>query len=212
MPNFVQTSDQARLRSSAEIRLRNGTAPRTRGWTVSNDALGVLYRLASNPDTAGEGLKLLHELQAHQVELDLQHEQLEANESDFVEQIAHYKALYEFAPGGYFVLGHDACIVECNLAGAALFGMDQGDICGRSIDSFLRADGGATLGWHLKQLFSSTPDVACYVRSDDGGSDFRHMQVVANLAPGGEAILMIITECEPPPASEWSLQANASKR
>lgn len=201
MPDYAPTTDQARLRSSAEIRLHNGTAPRTRGWTVGNDALGVLYRLASNPDTAGEGLKLLHELQAHQVELDLQYEQLEANENDFVEQIGRYKALYDFAPIGYFILGRDACIMECNLAGAALFGMDQHDIGGRPIDSFLRADGRTTLGWQLKQLFSSTPDVACYVRSDDGGNDFRHMQVSANLAPGGEAILMIITECERPPAA-----------
>ena len=71
--------DQNQLRQAAEDSLKQGTTPPTKGWSISADALALLYRLASNPDSAGDALKLLHELQAHQVELDLQHEQLKAN-------------------------------------------------------------------------------------------------------------------------------------
>lgn len=200
-PGTVETVAQTRLRSNAEIRLRNGSAPPSKGGILGCDALNALFRLASNPDTVEEGLKLLHELQTHQVELDLQYEQLEANEMESAEQIARYKTLYDFAPLGYFVVGSDACIIEANLAGAALFGIDQDDIGGRPVDSFLRSEGKLTLGWQLKQLFHDTSEVACYVRSDDGGDDSRHLQVIANLAPVKQVILMIISECESPSAA-----------
>lgn len=65
------------LRQRAEGRLEEGMAPATLGWSTGTGALTLLHRLAGDPASAGDALKLLHELQVHQVELDLQHEQME---------------------------------------------------------------------------------------------------------------------------------------
>ena len=66
-----------KLRQSAVERLVKGIAPATRGSSLGTEALTLLHGLASTPQTASDALKLLHELQVHQVELDLQHEQAE---------------------------------------------------------------------------------------------------------------------------------------
>ena len=73
--------EQAQLRVDAEDRLEHGTAPPTRGWPTGSEALRLLHSLASAPASASEALKLLHELQVHQVELDLQREQMEQKRS-----------------------------------------------------------------------------------------------------------------------------------
>ena len=66
------------MRLHAETVLKEGSAPPTKGWPTGVGTLSLLHELASTPARADEALKLLHELQVHQVELDLQHEQMEA--------------------------------------------------------------------------------------------------------------------------------------
>jgi hypothetical protein len=75
--HVVDPSKLSELRQHAESRLQEGEAPKTLGWSSSAQALSLLHRLASDPASAADALKLLHELQVHQVELDLQHEQME---------------------------------------------------------------------------------------------------------------------------------------
>lgn len=181
----------AQLRFDAEHRLRSGTAPPTKGWTLSADALTILYKLASTPDSAGEGLKLLHELQAYQVELDLQHEQLEANEREFAQELARYKSLYEFAPAGYFVTGFDGQIIEGNLAGARLLGVGQEELGGQRLDRFLAPEYRATLASLLGKLHFEGTGTSCEVRTC--GDDSRLLLIHANVSPSGEAVLMVVS-------------------
>lgn len=190
--NSDSSKKLAQLRSDAEFRLRNGTAPPTKGWALSTDALTILYKLASTPESAGEGLKLLHELQAHQVELDLQHEQLEANERLFAEELAHYKSLYEFAPTGYFVVDFEGQVIESNLSGARLFGFDQEELAGKRIDHYLAPQCRATLGSLLRKLHFEGTAATCEVRTHDSGDGSRMLHVHANVSPSGEAALMVI--------------------
>ena len=71
--NPVKTEPVLPLRRQAEQQLREGSANFDVAYTASADALTELYRLSSNAKTASSGLKLLHELQTYQVELELQH-------------------------------------------------------------------------------------------------------------------------------------------
>ncbi len=85
-------------------------------------------RIARQDDTPLElseqmnAQKLLHELQIHQVELEMQNAELQKSYCDQELLLSQYKLLYDFAPVGYFTLDRGGCILKSNLAGARLIG------------------------------------------------------------------------------------------
>jgi PAS domain S-box-containing protein len=68
---------------------------------------------------------LVHELQVHQIELEMQNEDLQRTEAALQEVSDNYQDLFDFAPIGYFRLDEQGRILEVNLAGASLLGLDR---------------------------------------------------------------------------------------
>ncbi len=88
---------------------------------------------------AGE---LLHELHVHQIELEMQNEELQRAQFALEESRDRYMDLYEFAPVGYFTLTSKALISEVNLTGATLLGEERGKLLKSSFARFVtNADG-----------------------------------------------------------------------
>jgi len=209
--SMTYMSAQARLRLDAETRLEQGFAPPTENWTLSIKALTALYKLASTPDSAGEGLKLLHELQTHQVELNLQHEQLVANEREFAQELVRYKAFFDFAPAGYLIVSRNGRIIESNLAGARLFGVDADELGGRMIHSLVLDSSRIALAGLLDTLCTQGAAASCKVfvaavpasgsvcHSDNssGGnhdSGVRRLRITASVPPDSDTFLMLVSE------------------
>lgn len=186
--NQIKPSGPERLRSDAEGRLRTGTAPATAGWAVGAEALSLLYRLSSNPDSSADALKLLHELQTHQVELDLQHAQLAENESELALELAHFQALYHHAPAGYLVLGRDGRILRSNRAASELFGLDADQLKDHLLGSLLSPKSKAAMLGALNGAGSGTRTEAVQVQALDS----RPLGLVASMAPAEDAILALV--------------------
>jgi PAS domain S-box-containing protein len=180
----INLSTPAPLRHVAEQRLREGSPPPAQGgWATGVDALNVLHNLARSPESAADALKLLHELQVHQVELAMQHEQLEQSRAEVAESLERYVERFEFAPVGYFTIEPDGRIVEGNLAGADLFAVDRAELPGRSIESFVAADSRAALGAVLNRLRKDGPSETCEVYAEQAGRPRRRLQVVGRASP-----------------------------
>ena len=194
-------TDQTRLRLEAETRLKTGATPPNKGWTLSTDALMLLYRLASTPERAGEALKLLHELQTHQVELDMQHAQLEANEHEYRQELARYRALYECAPVGYFVVDPDGRILESNPAGAALFGVAADKLGGRPVASLLAPESAAELTALLDTPRPGGPTTIREAQARDDGNGARRLRLAANRSPDGKTILLVVLGLDRSPSA-----------
>jgi diguanylate cyclase (GGDEF)-like protein/PAS domain S-box-containing protein len=102
-------------------------------------------KLAQVPLTIAPGRppeELLHELQVHQIELEMQNEELRRAQLALEESRDRYLDLYEFAPVGYFTLTGKTLISEVNLTGATLLGEERKKLLQRGFARFITpADG-----------------------------------------------------------------------
>ena len=76
--------------------------------------------------------ELIEELSVHQVELELQNEDMRESQIELEESRQKYFDLYNFAPVGYFTLNRNGLILDVNLAGATLLGVNRNKLVGRA--------------------------------------------------------------------------------
>jgi len=181
------------LRVEAETRLSQGTAPFARDATLSVNTLELLHELARSPSSAADALKLLHELQVHQVELDLQIEQQELNELELSCELARYRNLFEFAPIGYLVLTLDGHIIEANQTAPGLLGVVSDELAGRRFDCFLAAASQSSFAGLLNNLSQDGSSTSCQMQTDAIRGLAGTLELSARVSPGGDAVLLIVS-------------------
>ncbi len=80
---------------------------------------------------------LCHELEVHQVELEMQNDDLQRVQSELEASEAKYKDLYEFAPIGYLSLDSSGRILEANLTAASLLKTDRAYLVNNRFQAYL---------------------------------------------------------------------------
>src|SRR5678816_3929924 len=85
------------------------------------------------PKSESDPQRLLHELQVHQVELEMQNTELQDARDRMETLVEKYTDLYDFAPVGYFSLDEQGRILEVNLTGAALLGAERSRLINRRL-------------------------------------------------------------------------------
>ena len=189
------------LRQSAEERIKKGTAPLTRGWAPGLPALTLLHGLASTPETASDALKLLHELQVHQVELDLQHEQAEQDRRQLTEDLANCTALFELAPFAYLRLYPEGRVIAANRVAAEWLAPETGqdkEWAGCHIEDLLAPEYRATVQAMLAALRKGEGRQICVLQSRAGGAS---VHAVATAMPEGGQVLVAFVPAESGPQS-----------
>jgi PAS domain-containing protein len=188
VPQSRKRRDELRSRAVAHLK---GPEAQAQARAAATAALGVLYELASSPSTAPNALALLHELQVHQVEVDLQDEELRISRVELEATLNRQVQLYDFAPMGYLTVTDDGVLRELNLTGAALLGLSRDFLRGRSLESFLSADSVATLRAVLGRVTGGSPvefaDLLLRA-APDGATSRMHASV--NLDPAGGGFLI----------------------
>ncbi len=146
IPADNKTRDAAELRQKAEQKL---LARKKKDAAASNEA---------------DSRRLLHELQVHQIELEMQNEELMQARAESEAALNQYVDLYDFAPVGYFTLARDGRILKTNLAGADLLGALRSDLIERRFGVFVsvksRPAFSAFLEKRVNNRGSDTCDVA----------------------------------------------------
>jgi len=84
--------------------------------------------LDGDPGASVEQTRLVHELQLHQIELEMQNNDLRQTRADLEQALASYTELYDFAPVGYLTLSTTGMIAKINLTGASLLGVDRSNL------------------------------------------------------------------------------------
>jgi len=124
------------------------------------------YTQARLPLAEAESQQLIHELQVHQIELELQNEELREVSARLQQSLKHYTDVYDFAPTSYFILTDDGVIQEVNLAGAALLGQQRSDLIGQCLEFFVSEDSWPTFNAFLDQLTKGISPETCEVALD----------------------------------------------
>jgi PAS domain-containing protein len=173
----------APLRRRALSRLTGGGMPPA-GRLDPSAAFKALYELALSPSTAPRALALLHELQVHQVELELQDEELRRSRGELEAALVRQAQLYDQAPAGLLTVDRRSVIIELNATAAHMFESAPDAVIGRPLDDFLAAESACALQTMLARL------------ADGASSEFRALQLAM---PNG-ALHGVCASASPDPA------------
>jgi len=81
--------------------------------------------------------RALHELRVHQIELEMQNEELRRTQEELEGSRARYFDLYDLAPVGYLTIGEYGSILQANLTAAKLLGVARGDLVKQPFSRFI---------------------------------------------------------------------------
>jgi PAS domain S-box-containing protein len=135
----------AALRRRAEARLREEPAPRP------------------PPHTEADAKRLLHSFQVHQIELELQNGELQEARNKMEALLETYTDLYDFAPVGYFSVNERGLILDVNLTGAALLGIERSKLINQRLQGFVDPPSRTLFIVFLKKIFASPVKQICEI-------------------------------------------------
>lgn len=163
------------LRKKAEEKLK-----------VSQDKPGTPFSEADN-------LKLLHELQVHQIELEMINEELRLARDKAETSAEKYLELYDFAPAGYLTLLPDGSISELNLSAAQMLGGERSRFVNKNFRYFVFSDSLHDFEECFSELFADNAKSSCELTLSVKDSDpiFIHLEG-KSIAGGNQCIIAII--------------------
>jgi PAS domain S-box-containing protein len=123
---------------------------RKRAEAMVTKALGLLKGI-----TLDKPKTLLHELEVHQAELEIQNEDLRDTQYRLEAARDQYTDLFDFAPVGYLVLDKKGVIININLTACDLLGIERSAIKGKPLSAYMAKGESRTLFLKLRQAFKT---------------------------------------------------------
>ncbi len=129
----------------------------------------------------------LHELQVHQIELEMQNEELRRAQAEIEAGLARYFDLYDLAPVGYCTLSEQGLILETNLTAATLLGTARSTLIKQPFSRFIIKDDQNLYYLHRKKLFETGEKQQCELRlaKPDGAVFWAQLTATAAQAEDG---------------------------
>jgi two-component system CheB/CheR fusion protein len=196
-------AEEAALRKRAEARLTSATR--------ANPA-----RRTSPPPV--EGKRLEHELTVHQVELEMQNEELRAAHASTEAARRRYEELFQFAPVGYAVLDLSGTIHEANYEISHMLDVPAGAVVGRQLASFVEERDRASLAEFLTAVVESAgpgqPGASLEVAlaQDGGGTLQARLVAVARTGSRPAGLLVAIEDVTELRRTERQLRQECARR
>jgi PAS domain-containing protein len=116
---------------------------------------------ANHPVVEADVKKLLHELQVHQIELEMQNEELIKANMTAEMALKKYTMLYDFAPMGYFTLDSEGSIIDLNFTGADMLGEKRFSLVNANFKLFIYEDSRVVFNKFFKKVFASNVKESC---------------------------------------------------
>ena len=153
--------------------------------------------------------RLIHELRVHQIELELQNEELRQAQAELDAARARYFDLYNLAPVGYCTVSEQGLILEANLTAAALLGVARCALVHHPLTTFILPEDQDIYYRYRKQLPCSGAPQSCELRMlDADGMTFwaRLDATVAEAASGAPMYRVVMSDISGRERTEEALQ------
>ena len=147
MENEKTAADRAKLRRFAEKAVEE---------TADDDVL--------SKKSPKEIESLIHELRVHQIELEMQNEELRRIHEELEKTRNRYSHLYDFSPVGYLSISENGIIEEANLTVASILKVDRCFLIGKTLTQFVLKDDQDIYYKHKQRLFETEAPQVCELR------------------------------------------------
>jgi PAS domain S-box-containing protein len=137
-----------------------------------------------------ETMRLLHELEVHQIELEMQNEELMVAKEQAEACSRKYTELYDFAPTGYFTLSKEGKIIELNLSGANLLGKERQVLQNSRFHSFVSEYSKPIFNLFLIKVFNRQFVKSCEVTLSTYDNSLKYVYLSGLLIENGEHCLV----------------------
>ena len=171
--------DPSERRRRAEARLRDQQEKGAKGGPSKSQA-----------DTQ----RLLHELEVHQIELEMQNEELSEARDKLEVLLEKYTDLYDFAPVGYFTLSQAGEILEANLAAASQLGLARSALITQPFRFFVSPASRPVFDAFLKRVLEGGIREECDLILLVGGKKPFDARIKANRCESGEACRITVSD------------------
>jgi PAS domain S-box-containing protein len=159
--------------------------------------------------TLEEIRQVCHELSVHQIELEMQNEELRRSQVEMETARMRYHGLFDLAPVAYCTLSQKGLILESNIAAAAQFGLSRGALLKQPIRRFIHKEDQDIHYLRWQQLFNSQESSRGSVQpipehtgmplkyelrmvKNDGTIFWAHLMLAANKDADGKPVASII--------------------
>jgi len=148
----------------------------------------LLAQQVQQPQTrnAEDTQRLVHELEVHQIELEMQNAELSQSRDEVESALEKYTDLYDFSPAGYFTLDRNGVIRATNLTGSSFLAIDRANLIGKSFALFVATDSRPAFSRFLSQLFTTPGKTSCELTLTKNGDSPIIVQLAALAAESGQ--------------------------
>jgi PAS domain S-box-containing protein len=158
----MENQGDSELRQQAEEKLKEAPGHRKNPFGVSSERMA----------------HLIHELQVHQIELEMQNDELRRIQGELERTRDKYSHLYDFAPVGYFTLSEKEIIEEVNLTGASMTGIERSALIGKPFSRFVLREDKDIFYKYRQRLLETETSRSCELRlvKNDGHEFYARME------------------------------------
>ncbi len=165
----------------------------------AEERLGKKNTALQTPRSEKDAKRLVHELEVHQIELEMQNTELRRAQEELELSRNKYVELYDFAPVGYFTFDMQGLIREVNLTGAKMLGTERKLLLQKPFINFIaQAAEKENFSKHCKKVFQEQESSTCNIllKRKDGSTFSAQLQSIAkeNIEGHAENILTSITD------------------
>jgi PAS domain-containing protein len=172
-PDFT---DAGMLRKKAEEKLKSG------------------HKKEIKPDLEADKMKLLHELQVHQIELEMQNEELKQANETAEAALKKYTMLYDLAPMGYFTLDEDGSIFDLNFTGAELLGEKRYSLVNSNFKLFISRESQKVFNDFFTKVYTSEAKESCNVKLGYDDASLIHVYIEAIVTGDDRKCLLSVVD------------------